>query len=136
MTAILKLYLATLLMTCSNPTFADGFSNEFSGIWSIKGSSQQDKWIVIHNIDNRNGNTIYHIEILSRKKTAPLWKIEHLAPHMAITKPALSKSIIKQLRRGAVYPESYNFAYHKWLIENSNTGGFVCSTSIAQCIIH
>lgn len=135
-TTQLKLFLLIPLMIYSNTTFADKIHNEFSGIWSIKGSFKQDKWIVIHNIDSSNTNTIYHIEVLSRKKTAQLWQIEHLVPHMAITKAALSKSIKKRLQKGAVYPESYNFAYQKWLNENSNSGGFICTTSIEQCIIH
>lgn len=116
-------------------SFANETLEDFSGIWSIKGSSQKNRWVVINNIDHKNDESIYHIEVLSRKKSAPLWQVEHLVPHMAITKAALTRSIIKQLKKGAVYPETYNTAYYKWQSENHNTGGLVCTTSIEQCII-
>lgn len=108
--------------------------DELNGIWSIKSPAKTYRWVVIHNIEIRGGQKIYHIEVLSRKRSAPTWQVMHLSPHMAITEIALIKSVIKQKQSGAVYPETYNDAYSKWLIGNNNTGGVICMSSIEQCI--
>lgn len=128
---IMNILLMTLFI---NITYANQVTDHITGIWSIKSPSNVQQWVVINNIDIRGNETIYHIEVLSRKKSAPLWQIQHLAPHLAVTQKALVRSIIKELHKGAVYPETYNAAYNKWLHDNNNTGGKICTSSIEQCI--
>ena len=108
----------------SNPT----------GIWSITPTAQQNRWLIIHNLSEAQTTGIYHIEVIGRNKKAPVWQIEHLAKHIAINKPALLKSIIKPLKKGDVYPESFDNAFSAWQKENDGKGGAVCTSSVIECI--
>ena len=104
------------------------------GIWSIKGSDKEQRWIVIHNLAEGKSTGIYHIEVIQQDAGAPAWQFEHLARHMAITEDALKRSVLKPLNRGAVYPEPYDDALSKWTAKNSGNGGEVCHTSVLDCI--
>ncbi|MDO9212323.1 MAG: DUF5086 family protein [Methylococcales bacterium] len=105
-----------------------------TGIWSITPTAQQNRWLIIHNLTEAQTTGIYHIEVIGRDKKAPAWKIKHLAAHIAINKPALLKSIIKPLKKGNVYPESFDDALSKWKKENDGKGGAVCTASVIECI--
>lgn len=103
-----------------------------SEIWSIKGTKLQNRWIIIHPEIPSSG--IYHIEVIARAKGDPVWKIKHLANHLAITEAALSRSILAPLKKGAVYPESFNNGYSQWKSLNSGAGGEICQTDVVQCL--
>lgn len=103
-------------------------------IWSIKNTAKQNRWVIIHNLNEANNTGIYHIEVIGRNKKDPVWKIEHLAKHIAMTKPALLASIIKPLSKGEVYPESFDNAFSNWQKENDGKGGAVCNTSVLDCM--
>lgn len=103
-------------------------------IWSIENTAKQNRWIIIHNLNDANNTGIYHIEVIAKNKKDPAWKIIHLANHIAITKEALLASVIKPLSKGEVYPESFDGAYSKWQQENNGKGGTVCNTSILDCM--
>ena len=105
-----------------------------TGIWSIAQTAQQNRWIIIHNLSEAQTTGIYHIEVIGRNKKAPIWQIEHLAKHIAINKPALLKSIIKPLKKGDVYPESFDNAFSMWQKENYGKGGAVCTSSVVECM--
>jgi hypothetical protein len=130
----MKLITLIFVITFFNIASANKFPDELNGVWSIQSSVKTHRWVVIHNIETRDGQKIYHIEVLSRKRSDPAWQVIHLSPHIAITEIALIKSIIKQKQNGAVYPETYNDAYSKWRSDNNNTGGVICTSSIEQCI--
>jgi len=105
-----------------------------TGIWSITPTAKQNCWLIIHNLTEAKTTGVYHIEVIGRDKKAPIWQIKHLAAHIAIDKPALLKSIIKPLKKGDVYPESFDDALSVWQKENDGKGGAVCTTSVIECM--
>lgn len=64
----------------------------------------------------------------------PAWRIVHLVPHMAITKQALRASVVEPLESGAVYPESFDDAYHAWQAQNDGAGGSICTSTVVDCM--
>ncbi|KAF0814972.1 hypothetical protein IGB42_00048 [Andreprevotia sp. IGB-42] len=83
----------------------------------------------------RSGHTgIYHLEVLGLRRGDPAWKVRHLVDHMAITEEALLRSIIKPLKRGGVYPESFHWAYQAWQALNHGAGGDICQSNVLQCM--
>ncbi len=121
--------LFTLLWLASTASAAD-LSNHPLGIWSLAGTAQQNRWVIIHT----QAKGIYHIEVIGRGKKHPAWQIKHLANHIAITEAALSNSVIAPLQKGAVYPESFNSAYQQWQAENNGTGGAICTSDVLSCL--
>jgi hypothetical protein len=105
-----------------------------TGLWSITPTAQKNRWLIIHNLTDAQTTGIYHIEVIGRDKKAPVWHTNTLAAHIAIDKPALLKSIIKPLKKGDVYPESFDDALSKWQKENNGKGGAVCNTNVLDCI--
>ena len=103
-------------------------------IWSLENTAKQNRWLIIHHLDDGNKTGIYHIEVIGKNKKDPAWKIQHLANHIAITKSALLASMIKPLSKGDVYPESFNDALSKWQKENEGKGGAICNTSVLDCM--
>ena len=103
-------------------------------IWSIQATQNIKRWIVIHNLEDAAVSGIYHIEVLGRKNGDAVWQIKRLVDHMAITEKALNASIKKPLKRGAVYPETFNNTYTAWQQENGGTGRVICDTSILDCM--
>jgi len=104
------------------------------GIWSVLGTKKQNRWIVIHNLDEAKTSGIYHIEVIGRGVRDPAWKIQHLAQHIAITETALAASVLKPLTKGAVYPESFDNAYRAWQSQNQGQGGEICRQSVLDCM--
>lgn len=104
------------------------------GIWSVSATKKQNRWIVIHNLDQAKTTGIYHIEVIGRDIRAPTWQIQHLANHIAITEAALVASVLKPLTKGAVYPESFDSAYRAWQSQNQGQGGVICKQPILECL--
>lgn len=109
-------------------------SKHEKGIWSIKGTPEKKMWIVIHNLKEAKETGIYHIEVLARGFDEPVWKVEHVIKHMAITQSALASSVLKPLDKGAVYPETFDNAYNDWQKQNSGKGGFICTSHLSDCM--
>lgn len=105
-----------------------------TGIWSIAGTPTQNRWLIIHNLAEAKISGIYHIEVIGRGKKAPVWKIKHLANHIAMTKEALLASVMKPLNTGGVYPESFDDAFANWKQQNSGRGGVICTTTVLECM--
>jgi hypothetical protein len=103
-------------------------------IWEIKGQKDKMTWVVIHNIDEAKKSGIVHMEVIDRKKGAPEWSIEHVCNHMAITVEALSKGVIRPLKTGKVYPESYDSAYSEWQKQAEKGNKVICTTSLEECL--
>jgi len=99
-------------------------------LWSLPPTLHQNRWVIIHN----HADNLYHIEVIGRGKHDPVWKIIHLSPHIAITKTALTRSVIAPLTHGDVYPESFENGYALWKKENNSTGGNVCQSTVITCL--
>jgi hypothetical protein len=128
--------IAVFLLLCSQIAMGaevDLFQHE-PGIWSIAGSVNKEMWVVIHNLEEARETGIFHIEVIARGVHAPAWKIEHVVKHMAITESALAESVVKPLWKGAVYPETFDDAYKEWQKQNSVKGGFLCNTTLTECM--
>ena len=132
----MKIFIALLTLMFSPTVFcADvNLDNHSAGIWSIAGTPKQNRWLIIHNLNEAKNTGVYHIEVIGRGKKAPVWQIEHIANHVAITKTALSVSVVKPLKKGGVYPESFESAFAVWKKENSGKGGTICTTSVLECL--
>ena len=135
-TARAAVLIACLLWLPARPALAGdaAIAGHESGIWSIAGTEQAQRWLVIHNLAEAGTSGIYHIEVIQRPVGAPAWQIERLAPHMAITEAALKHSIVKPLQRGAVYPEAFDDALRAWHAMNGGKGGNICHTSVLECL--
>lgn len=128
-----KLIALFLGLYCTHAVAVD-FSTHSLGVWSIESTPNMQRWIVINNIDKTSSEVIYHIEVLGRKSGEPAWKITHLVAHMAITEAALQRSVLKPLNKGAVYPETYQTAYHHWLEKTKGELGSVCDKTVVTCL--
>ena len=127
--------LALILgMTAKTDAAEIDIKSHSKGIWSIPGNDKEQRWIIIHNLTEARRTGIYQIEVISRKNGAPVWAIQHLANHMAITESALAHSVIKPLQKGAVYPESFDYAFKEWQAENNGMGGAVCKLTVLKCL--
>jgi hypothetical protein len=132
----MKILLSIILLLYGQSVFCadvDFFMHE-NGIWEIQGTADKNMWIIIHNLEEAKNSGIFHIEVIARKLDDPVWKIEHAVKHMAITKSALSSSVLKPLEKGAVYPETFDIAFEEWRNQNSGKGGLICTTSISECM--
>jgi post-segregation antitoxin (ccd killing protein) len=105
-----------------------------AGIWTIESAQGMSRWVVIHNFDEAKAAGIYHIVVIGRRDGDAEWQILHLVRHMAISGEALSRSVIEPLKKGAVYPESFNDAFDIWRKENNGAGGKVCHASVVECM--
>ena len=123
-----------ICMAAAHAGSADRLQRHEKGIWSIAGTATHDRWIVIHDLAEAARSGIYHIEVLARRKKDPRWKIERIRPHLAITAQALDRSIVAPLASGAVYPESFDDAFHRWQEERIRGSGIVCETSVLECL--
>lgn len=103
-------------------------------VWSLPSSATSSRWLVIHDRDAARAEGVYHVEVLERATGAPLWQVNHLAPHMAVTERALRASIVEPLRRGAVYPEAFDEAFAKWKEENAQRSAPVCTSTVIECL--
>ncbi len=90
------------------------------GIWEIPGTDKETRWLIIHNLAE------------ARETGRPAWNVRRICDHMAITLPALERSVVRPLESGAVYPESFESAFAKW--KKQAEGGDVCATSVKDCL--
>jgi len=105
-----------------------------SGVWAIRGTAVETRWIEIHRVEKKNGAPLYHIEVLGRKKGNPSWQVEHLVPHMAITGAALKRSILGPSRDRGVYPETFDGAYVRWQELDAAGKATICDRSVEDCM--
>lgn len=101
-----------------------------AGLWSLRAPPGRLRWVEIH----AQAGGVYHLEVLERGAADPPWQLRHLAPHLAVTGTALRASIVAPLRRGSVYPESFDSAYAQWRTLEAQGRAPVCRTSIERCL--
>jgi len=129
----MKILLISLLIVPSI-LLAKDISSHDSGIWSLTATDKMKRWVVIHNLKEGSKSGVYHIEVIGRSNGHAIWQIQRIVTHMAITEQALSKSVVKPLKNGAVYPESFNNAYAKWKEINSGKARNICTTTVIECM--
>jgi len=105
-----------------------------SDLWSLSAPAGMQRWIEIHDRAAVPPGGVYHLEVLERRVGDPPWKLRHLAPHLAVTTAALRASILKPLRKGSVYPESFDAAYARWRELEARGAAPVCDTRIDRCL--
>jgi len=105
-----------------------------SDLWSLAAPAGMRRWIEIHHRAAVPPGGVYHLEVLERRVGEPPWKVRHLAPHLAVTTAALRASILKPLRKGSVYPESFDAAYARWRELEARGAAPVCDTRIDRCL--
>ncbi|WP_165873589.1 DUF5086 family protein [Parasulfuritortus cantonensis] len=125
--------LAGLTATCALAAGPD-LAGHAAGIWALPSTATTTRWLVVHDPAGGHATGVYHIEVLERPRGAPAWQVDHVAGHMAITEAALARSVGKPLRRGAVYPETFDSGLAAWRAENGGQGGAVCATSVLDCL--
>jgi len=126
--------LFLILSLWASSAFSADLGANGAGIWAIESTQGMSRWLVIHNLDEAKVTGIYHIEVIGRKDGDAEWQILHLVRHMAITSEALNRSVIEPLKKGAVYPESFNYAFDVWRKENDGKGGEICDASVVECM--
>jgi hypothetical protein len=103
------------------------------GLWQIAPRGALARWIEIHNLDEAKRSGVFRIEVLAQRKGKTRQPIQHLKAHMAITLNALKRSVVRPLRSGSVYPESFTAAYARWqaLPEAQRQ---VCDRGVTECL--
>jgi hypothetical protein len=103
-------------------------------IWALPPSAAGALWLVIHNLGTAAAEGMYHVEVLERARGAEPWRVKHLAKHMAVTEAALRTSVITPLKKGAVYPESFDAAYAEGKTLSAQGKAPVCRSSVIACV--
>lgn len=132
-TAVLLLFLVPEPFRVAGDAGPDIFRHS-TGIWEVRETAGQKRWLIIHNLKEAETSGLFHIEIIGRDKGQPVWSIVHIRNHMAITLDALKRSVIRPLKSGAVYPESFNTAYAHWKKEAEQGRQAICATTITDCL--
>ena len=127
---LMFLWAGTLSIS-THAAWTKPISNE---IWALSSGSVNHRWLVIHNLPTAAQEGVYHIEVMERLPSEKPWQFKHLAKHMAISEEALRASLIKPMKRGAVYPETFNDAFAEWKKQNAEGRAEVCQTSVAACL--
>lgn len=104
------------------------------GIWEIAPDGAMIRWVVIHNLAEARDSGVFHIEVVGRERSKPSWDVRRIRAHMAVTKEALKKSVVRPLERGAVYPEPFDDAYAQWKKQADGGRREVCETSVPECL--
>jgi hypothetical protein len=105
------------------------------GLWSIEPTPTLIRWIEIHHLDDAARSGIFHVEVLARVRGEPASKVQHVAPHLAITTAALQRSVLGPLTRGSVYPETFDGAYAAWKKARDAGGPApICESSVLECL--
>ncbi|MBH9397534.1 DUF5086 family protein [Pseudomonas aeruginosa] len=94
----------------------------------------RSRWLIVHNLSSAAADGLYHVEVLERRQGQQPWQFQRLAAHLALTEQALRASIVAPLKRGGVYPESYQFAYREWQRRQAAGQAPVCRSTVAECL--
>lgn len=134
----MRTLLFTIAVFCCLPfAVAEPPPDVYSAVyWQIAGQPGKTTWIEIHNRQEAQTSGVAHIMILARKRGAPVWEVEHVCDHLAITTAALQLSVVRPYKTRAVYPERYFEAYDRWKADEQKGTAVVCSTSIQDFLQH
>jgi len=129
-----RLITSVVLLFVFTPAVAAWSGVIANEIWQLPSSATGSRWLIIYNLASAETDGIYHIEVIEQPFGAEAWNIKHVANHLAVTPEALRASIIKPLKKGAVYPESFENAYAEWKKQNVQGDASVCNTSVVECL--
>jgi hypothetical protein len=104
--------------------------------WEIAGSAEKMTWVEIHNRQEAKSTGIAHIEVLARRRSDPVWEVQHVCFHMAITTDALRRSVLRPVQVKSVYPETYEAAFARWKLAAQEGSPMICTTSIEDYLKH
>ncbi|MGS8176728.1 DUF5086 family protein [Pseudomonas aeruginosa] len=121
MRPVLPLLLS--LSLCA-PTLADWSGPIEQPLWSLPAAPGLSRWLIVHNLSS----------VLERRQGQQPWQFQRLAAHLALTEQALRASIVAPLKRGGVYPESYQFAYRQWQERQAAGQAPVCRRTVDECL--
>jgi hypothetical protein len=126
---------ATSMAAFSATVFADSVTNfAVESTWMLPGTAGDLRWVEIHKVEGVGANAVYHISVLRRLKTDPVWNLKHVVAHMAITGAALSRSVAPKLSHmGAAYPETYDEGYKEWLKLREKGSAPICDATVIEC---
>lgn len=126
-------YFPLLAAFVSASACADWTGPLDGSLWALPPQGKLTRWVEIH--DPATAATgVYHVEVLGRAAGAKPWQVQPLAPHMAVTEAALRASVTRPLKRGSVYPETFEYAYEAWKKQAAMGDAPVCRTSIMDCL--
>jgi hypothetical protein len=123
-------FLALIVLAVSTAragSLPDIYSTNF---WKIEGKVGNQTWVEIFNCDEAKTNGIAHVSVITRKEGSPVWKIEWVAPHVAITTDALKRSVLSPFKTRGAYPEHFYEAYDRWKEEKKKGKAIICTTSL------
>ncbi|MGB8356498.1 MAG: DUF5086 family protein [Chthoniobacteraceae bacterium] len=117
------------------PVVKPGLERDFSlhAMWVVDETAKTVTWVEIHQTDDTQTTGIFHVSVYLRGKNPrsdALWVCHHLA----ITREALERSLIRPLKRLGLYPESFEAGYHDWQQDQKKGTAFVCTTTIADFV--
>ena len=130
----MKTLLTALLIFLPSIASANNILSHKLGIWSLPSAESMKRWVIIHNLEESRESGIFHIEVIGRENGDARWQIKRLVAHMAITDHALKNSVVNPLKKGGVYPETFDNAYSKWKDQNKGKGGNICKTTVLKCM--
>ncbi|MBG4785029.1 DUF5086 family protein [Pseudomonas aeruginosa] len=131
MRPVLPLLLS--LSLCA-PTLADWSGPIEQPLWSLPAAPGLSRWLIVHHLSRAAADGLYHVEVLERRQGQQPWQFQRLAAHLALTEQALRASIVAPLKRGGVYPESYQFAYRQWQERQAAGQAPVCRRTVDECL--
>src|SRR5690349_10762692 len=99
-----------MLLGINISAFAEWSGAISKEIWQLPPSKTGSRWLIIHNLDSAESEGVYHVEVIERAFGSEAWNISHIANHLAITPQAMRASIVRPLKKGRVYPESFDYA--------------------------
>ncbi len=111
----------------------DIYSTNF---WEIGGKAGNVTWVEIHNSKEAKNTGVAHVSVITRKQGSPVWEIEWVCPHIAITTEALKRSVIRPFKTREVYPERFLEAYKRWKEDEKKGAAVICSTSLQDFLKH
>ncbi|MBG7370174.1 DUF5086 family protein [Pseudomonas aeruginosa] len=103
-------------------------------LWSLPAAPGLSRWLIVHNLSSAAADGLYHVEVLERRQGQQPGQFQRLAAPLALTAQALRASIVAPLKRGGVYPESYQFAYREWQRQQAAGQAPVCRSTVAECL--
>jgi hypothetical protein len=105
-----------------------------SALWKLDSAEGSVRWLEIHNLQAVAVDGLYHVEVMQRSASDPVWKFEVLAAHMAVTDAAIRASIVSPLRRAFAYQEAFDQGMREWQQAQAHNQAFVCRTSVNACL--
>lgn len=117
------------------PAVKPGPERDFSlhRMWVVDETSKTMTWVEIHQTDDTQSTGIFHVSVYLMKKNSRsdyLWR----CPHLAVSRDALERSVIRPIKRAGFYPESFEQGYNYWQQDQKKGTAFVCTTTIADFV--